>query len=468
MDITKVNIEQLPSGEIQLTSKVMFGIDEFLHTDTVQNLLNLLGVSTTNVKPRLVDLDITVLEANLNTFLNTVNITIAQGEIIFLRFFVIKSNGLLYRVTYTIPLTEGVYVPIGGFVDFDELILINTEYLGVEADANTITRSFNNLGEINTADPAIDFSDDTKVYIVILDSLPYLFEGTLGFYGDGELQMELTDLTLLISPIGVETVSGNIVDNTDPANPIVNTPTLQEVLTAGSYAGGSPILDVSDGNALIASDGNPEIGGDVLGRFFFDGSIIYLDQWNGTSFDGKLRITAPGGSSASSLDAPDTFGFAETIDTISLIINTNTTAINNRKYTAIATLTVTDPTPVEGQGYIVFVRNGTATIGGVGYPSGSLVYRFYQGGVWSSTVFVTQTELKQATFTVELIDELTVDIYAPFDLKINDFEVIVGSGTITIEVNDSAYTLETLIDQGDKITVTTTTASVVNLEVSYE
>jgi hypothetical protein len=79
-----------------------------------------------------------------------------------------------------------------------------------------------------------------------------------------------------------------------------------------------------------------------------------------------------------------------------------------------------------------------------------------------------QEALNQATFTVELIDELTVDIYAPYDLKINDFEVIVGSGTITIQVNDSVYTLETLIDQGDKITVTTTTASVVNLEVSYE
>jgi hypothetical protein len=76
--------------------------------------------------------------------------------------------------------------------------------------------------------------------------------------------------------------------------------------------------------------------------------------------------------------------------------------------------------------------------------------------------------LKQATFTVELIDDITVDFYAPFDLKINTFNVITGSGTITIQVNDLAYTLETLIDQGDKITVTTTTASVVNLEVSYE
>jgi hypothetical protein len=74
----------------------------------------------------------------------------------------------------------------------------------------------------------------------------------------------------------------------------------------------------------------------------------------------------------------------------------------------------------------------------------------------------------KATFTVELIDDLSVDIYAPFDLKINVSNVIVGIGTITIEVNDSAYTLGNLIDQGDKITVSTTTASVVNLEVRYE
>jgi hypothetical protein len=86
----------------------------------------------------------------------------------------------------------------------------------------------------------------------------------------------------------------------------------------------------------------------------------------------------------------------------------------------------------------------------------------------ASREWVSAMIINSATFTVELIDELTVDVYAPFDLKINDFEVIVGSGTITIEVNDSAYTLETLINQGDKITVTTTTASVVNLEVSYE
>jgi len=76
--------------------------------------------------------------------------------------------------------------------------------------------------------------------------------------------------------------------------------------------------------------------------------------------------------------------------------------------------------------------------------------------------------LANATITVELIDDLSVDFYATDDLKINDLNVIVGSGTITIEVNDSAYTLENLISQGDKITVNATTESVVNLEVRYE
>jgi len=74
-----------------------------------------------------------------------------------------------------------------------------------------------------------------------------------------------------------------------------------------------------------------------------------------------------------------------TIDTQSEIINANTTAQNDSKYTVTANATFTDPTGVEGKGYTVFIRNGTATIGGVGYTAGSLVYRFYQGGAWSST-----------------------------------------------------------------------------------
>jgi hypothetical protein len=84
---------------------------------------------------------------------------------------------------------------------------------------------------------------------------------------------------------------------------------------------------------------------------------------------------------------------------ISTSKNANFTAVNSVLYTSIATLTVTDPTPVEGQGYVVFVRNGTTTIDGVGYTSGNLIYRFYQGGAWSSTVFGVSAPISTATQT---------------------------------------------------------------------
>ena len=90
--------------------------------------------------------------------------------------------------------------------------------------------------------------------------------------------------------------------------------------------------------------------------------------------------------------------------------------------------------------------------------------------VYNSTngLFENSVNFNDATFTVELIDLLTVDFYAPADLKINSTTVISGSGTITIQVNDAAYTLGDVIQQGDKITVSTTTASVVNLNSRYE
>jgi hypothetical protein len=64
---------------------------------------------------------------------------------------------------------------------------------------------------------------------------------------------------------------------------------------------------------------------------------------------------------------------------------TSFTAVNSAFYLTNGTLTVTDPTPVTNKGYIVHVIVGTSTIGGVGYTSGALVYRFYNGTAWVST-----------------------------------------------------------------------------------
>ena len=73
------------------------------------------------------------------------------------------------------------------------------------------------------------------------------------------------------------------------------------------------------------------------------------------------------------------FAIAERIQTTSFTAETETTYIAN------GTITVTDPTPVANKGYIVHVIGGTSTIGGVGYTTGALVYRFYDGSSWVST-----------------------------------------------------------------------------------
>jgi hypothetical protein len=66
-------------------------------------------------------------------------------------------------------------------------------------------------------------------------------------------------------------------------------------------------------------------------------------------------------------------------------------------------------------------------------------------------------------FTVELIDALTVDFYAPYDLKINTIDNVLNTPTITIQDDGAAYTLTNTILKGSKITVTADIASVVNL-----
>lgn len=73
-----------------------------------------------------------------------------------------------------------------------------------------------------------------------------------------------------------------------------------------------------------------------------------------------------------------------------------------------------------------------------------------------------------ATWTVDLIDAQTIDVYSPQDLYINSKTAIVTTGsTLSIQVNDSDYTLSNLITQGDKITFSANTGSVHNLGITY-
>ena len=86
------------------------------------------------------------------------------------------------------------------------------------------------------------------------------------------------------------------------------------------------------------------------------------------------------------------------------VINGNTTAANDTDYTLVSSSTITDPSPVEGKGYSVLVRNGTATIGGTAYSTvGQLLWRVYHSGAWATYQLTTQTQLDAKTFSVPFL-----------------------------------------------------------------
>ena len=81
----------------------------------------------------------------------------------------------------------------------------------------------------------------------------------------------------------------------------------------------------------------------------------------------------------------------------------------------------------------------------------------YNGTLWVNRGLV---------YTVELMDALTVDFYAPYDLKINSTTNIKNAPTITIQDDGAAYTLTNTIAVGSKITVTASVAGVTNLNIT--
>jgi lysophospholipase L1-like esterase len=69
----------------------------------------------------------------------------------------------------------------------------------------------------------------------------------------------------------------------------------------------------------------------------------------------------------------------------SQVKSTSFTAENLGEYIAVATLTVTDPSPSEGTSFVVLVRNGTATVGGSAYSTaGTLIRRVFHSGGWAN------------------------------------------------------------------------------------
>lgn len=79
-----------------------------------------------------------------------------------------------------------------------------------------------------------------------------------------------------------------------------------------------------------------------------------------------------------------------------------------------------------------------------------------------NTSWTTQTTI----FTVELIDVVTLDFYAPFNMTIDSVTNLVNVPTTTLLDDGVAYTLGATIIAGSKVTVTVNTAAVINLNAT--
>ena len=82
--------------------------------------------------------------------------------------------------------------------------------------------------------------------------------------------------------------------------------------------------------------------------------------------------------------------------------------------------------------------------------------------VWEPSYF-NNLNILVHNFTIELMDSLSIDFYAPFNLKINSIVNIKNQPTINIAVENSSYSLGGTILKGNKITVTASTISVISL-----
>jgi hypothetical protein len=149
-----------------------------------------------------------------------------------------------------------------------------------------------------------------------------------------------------------------------------NESTLGQGIQSLIIKGGDTYRDLVDDEMSIVTFGTASSVREI-GFGWLDDSIAFRKDYE-SGVGGVYKLLSTNGGVRNISFTPD-------------IKTTSFTAVNENNYTTNGTLTVTDPTPVTNKGYIVHVIGGTSTIGGVGYTTGALVYRFYNGSSWIST-----------------------------------------------------------------------------------
>lgn len=122
---------------------------------------------------------------------------------------------------------------------------------------------------------------------------------------------------------------------------------------------------------------------------------------------------------------------------------------------------VTDLTTSASYGDL-FIKNGNI------WSTGKNLSGSYEltGSLNATSITSSNLYTENELWTIELIDAQTVDFYAPYNLTINSYDTVVSASTVTFLDDGSSYTTGSLITAGSKITVTSTSATVINLNTS--
>jgi hypothetical protein len=331
-----------------------------------------------------------------------------------------------------------------------------------EAVLDNVAQTFiiQNLNGANVPKIAVSITD-----IIVIDETDASIEET---FADVEaLKVRLTALgyTPYLGAGNADSITGLIEAGTNVT--VTGSGTLADPYVINSSGGGSTpnLQQVTDeGNTI--TDGtdtmyvNPngiEIQGVVNQMQILNDQLIFSDGTNDSSYslevinNNGVSYPLPTGASSQIATLADITGGSGGYT----VVSSNLTAVNDTNYTVVANATFTDPSPTEGKGFVVYVRNGTATIGGTGYGVGSLVFRVFHSGGWSSREYksnLTASDIPTGIDATKLADG---------SVSNTEFQRLDGvTGNIQTQI-DSKQDELTVFKNTTQTTVTSTTGETI-------
>jgi len=194
----------------------------------------------------------------------------------------------------------------------------------------------------------------------------------------------------------------------------------QTTIGSSSNPGSIVFVDVTGSSSIRIEDGII-----LIGDVSLYGNQPYSIGSNAFTATRAYTLPDASGTLALTSDLTDLQSKAE-------VKSGNFTAINDGVYTLVATGTATDPSPVEGKGFVVFVRNATATVGGTGYATaGTIIRRVFHSGSWANYEYAVAGGGGgvPTSRTLTTTAPLTIDGGASADLSANRTLAISGATT---------------------------------------